>query len=95
MLLFGTAKVVRAHGVGSKQVVRVVGHLGQPLFRSDGAATNIETCDLQHICVAAGIPVKHRTGHPKTRSDMVEEHLQLCVVIGRLVRGRAAAADSP
>ena len=44
------------------------------LLRSDGAAAvklqlaNIETCDLQHICGAAGIPVKYRAGQPKTRS---------------------------
>ena len=52
------------------------------LFRSDGAAAvklhvaKIETCDLQHICGAAGIPVKHRAGQPKTKSDMVEELLR-------------------
>ena len=76
VLLFGTAWVAGAHGVGSKQVVRVVGHLGQPLFRTDGAATNIETCDLRNICGAAGIPVKHRAGQPKTKADMVEELLR-------------------
>ena len=52
------------------------------LVRSDGAAAaklqlaNIETCDLRNICGAAGIPVKHRAGQPKTKADMVKEFLR-------------------